>query len=281
MGVIFNMNLALVWFIIYLLLSTEVLTYVVFYADETPEDYDTEQIASRLPPRRRHRPFNSPSAIPEQGPDPGLTSRFPGRTSSSGNISPSADSPSNPRYYEDKQSLTDNLNVIPQAFPRQSKSRDDYDRFALNPNPEHTTLETYQQAEQETGNERGETETSNFFKTYLSDETDPENDHLLKRAVPTDSGYTFDTNFIIFVVGCSAAVVTLLTIIGVCFWCKPRKKANMTSTLEGDNSLSHEAIMRQYRQQKRRINLTQSSSKPLSETDSDNSSDERLLNKFF
>jgi hypothetical protein len=280
--VIFNMNLVLFWFIIYLSLSTEVLSHVVFSADETPEKYVREQqMARRFPQRSRHRHFKSPRAIPRQRPAQGLTYRLTGRSSSSGNISPSADNLSNPRYYEDKQNLPDNLHVIPQVFPRQSKSREDYDRFALDPNPEHQILETSQQAEQETSNERAEIETSNFAKAYLADETSPENDHPLKITVPTDLDYKLDTNFIIFVVGCSTAAVAVLTIIGVWIWYKCYKKANKEFDVKDDGRLSQSGHMYHFHHQKRQILGIQSSNGPPSETDGEEESEmELILNKF-
>jgi hypothetical protein len=44
----FNMNLVIVWFIIYLSLSTEVLARAVFYADEIPEEYFREHRTRRF-----------------------------------------------------------------------------------------------------------------------------------------------------------------------------------------------------------------------------------------
>jgi hypothetical protein len=180
------MNLVIVWFIIYLSLSTEVLARAVFYADEIPEEYVTEQRTRRFPRRGRDGPFNSHSAIPEHMPDPRLTYRFQGRSSSSGHISPSEDNPSNPRYFEDKQSLTDNVNGIPQLLQSESESDEDYDRFALEPKSKHQILETPQQARGETSKEGAEIEVSNFDEAYSSDETDPENDNPSNIMVPAD-----------------------------------------------------------------------------------------------
>jgi hypothetical protein len=76
------------------------------FADVTPEDYVIEQVARRFLQDSQHRPFNSPGAIPGLRPDPGFTYRFPERSSSSEKTSPFAVSPSDPRYYEDMESLT-------------------------------------------------------------------------------------------------------------------------------------------------------------------------------
>jgi hypothetical protein len=248
--VIFNMNLVLVWFIIYLSLSTEALAHVVFYTDEIPEEYITEQTA-RFPQRGWHRPFNSRSAIQEHRPDSGLNYRPQGRSSSSRSISPSEDRPSNPRYYEHKRNLRDSVNSNPQLFPRVTESDEDYERFALEPNPKHQILET-QQAEEKTSNKGAEIEASNLDESYSSEETDPESYNPCNNTVPADpddkvvseetdpESYNpcnttvplvpdnnLDMNSIILIVGCIFATTIIVTIGGlICYMlCKKYKAA--------------------------------------------------------
>jgi hypothetical protein len=300
------MNLVLVWFIIYLSLSTEARAHAVFYADEIPEEYVTEQMVKRFPQRGRHRHFNSGSAISEHTPDSGLTYRFQGRSSSSGNISPSEDSPSNPYHYEDKQSLTDNVNVNPQVFSSESESDEDYDRFALEPNPQHQILESPQQAEEETSNEEAEIEASNVAETYSSEETDPENYHPCNTTdqadpenkvvseetdpesyhpcnttAPPVPDNEFDTNTVILVVCCSVAAVILVTTGGVIWYtlCKKakagahvkgsanRRKKNYFR--EGNPGLEKSAEIYHFLHQKRNLIAMESSNPSVSETDSE------------
>jgi hypothetical protein len=75
------------------------------FADVTPEDYVIEQVARRFLQDNQHRPFNSPGAVPGLRPNPEFTYRFPEHSSSTEKTSPFAVSPSDPRYYEDTQSL--------------------------------------------------------------------------------------------------------------------------------------------------------------------------------
>jgi hypothetical protein len=79
--------------------------FFTLFADVTPEDYVIEQVARRFLQDSQHRPFNSPGVIPGLRPDPGFTYRFPVHSSST-EKTPFAVSPSDPRYYEDTQSLT-------------------------------------------------------------------------------------------------------------------------------------------------------------------------------
>jgi hypothetical protein len=128
------MNLVLIWFIIYLSLSTEVLANVQFHALQAPGGYFRDRVARRVPQKGQRHRFNTPQTTPKQRPDPALTYRFPGRLSSSENISPFTASPSNRRYHEDKHILADNRNVISHKFPHHSESDKAHDRFAGNRN---------------------------------------------------------------------------------------------------------------------------------------------------
>jgi hypothetical protein len=74
-------------------------------ADVTPEDYVIEQMARRFLQDSQNRPFSSPGAVPGLRPDPGFTYQFAEHSSSTEKTSPFAVSPSDPRYYEDTQSL--------------------------------------------------------------------------------------------------------------------------------------------------------------------------------
>jgi hypothetical protein len=76
------------------------------FADVTAEDYVIEQVARRFLQRSQHRPFSYPGTIPKLRRDPGFTYRFPERSPVSEETSLFAVSPSDPRYYEETQSLT-------------------------------------------------------------------------------------------------------------------------------------------------------------------------------
>lgn len=87
--------------------------------------------------------------------------------------------------------FSDNPEIIPNLFPRQSKADEDYDRFAFDPNPESQTLRTTQQIEQKINGE--ETEVSNFAKLQPHDETDPASEHIHKTPVSADPGHLYFT----------------------------------------------------------------------------------------
>lgn len=306
------MNIALVWFIIYLSLSTEALAHAVLYADEIPEEYVTEQRARRFPQRDPHLSSNSHSAIPEHKQDPGLTYGFHGGSSSSGNISPSEDSQSNPRYPR-KQNLIDNVNEIHRLVPRESESDEDYNSFLLEPNQEHRILETAQKGEEETSNEGDKTGASDFAEPHSSEETEPESDYPCNNTVPADpddkvvseeTGQEsdhpcnttiplvqenfFDTTTIIVALGCIALAVVLVTV-GVTIWYTCRKKTKAAADVKypattcktiifpkGSPRAVHSAQIYHYQHQKRKLMAVQSSSAPVTETESENGSDEEL-----
>ena len=87
--------------------------------------------------------------------------------------------------------FSDNPEIIPNLFPRQSKADEDYDRSAIDLNPESQTLGTTQQIEQKTNEE--ETEISNFVKLQPHDKTDPASDQIYKTPVSADPGHLYFT----------------------------------------------------------------------------------------
>jgi hypothetical protein len=285
-----------------------------------PEEHVPEQMSRRFLQRGRRRPFNSRSAIPEDTPDTELTYRFQGRSSSSGNISPSEDKPSNQRYYKDKQSVTDNVNVIPQLFSRGSESDENYDGSALGPNPEHQILESPRQAKAEASNDEDETEASNYAEEYspeetnpeiyhqcnstvpadqdimaVSEETDPESYHPCNTTVPPVPYKKFDNNFIIQIVSCSAAAVALIIIIIVSLYklCKKRKTAAhvqytvhntraKVSFPRSKRKLAHSAQMYHYQHQTWKPLAHESSPTSVSENDTDKEEQEdRMLREYL
>jgi len=78
----------------------------ISFADVTPEDYVIEKLAQRLLQDNQRRPSHSRGTLPVLRSDPGFTYRLSGRSSVSDDASPFAVGPSDPRYYEDTQSLT-------------------------------------------------------------------------------------------------------------------------------------------------------------------------------
>lgn len=261
--VIFSMNLVLLWFIVYASLDSEVLANVEFYPDVTPEDYFIEQLARKLNQESQHRPFNNPVIIPQLRPDPGFTYSFPERSSLSDETSNFAVSPSDPRYYEDTRSLTDNPEITPDLFPRQSKADDDFDRFPYDVNPESETLRTTQQIEQKTNGE--ETVISNFAKVQPHDITEPTSEQIYKIPVSADPGHLY---FTAIVVGCYVAAVFALLLGGV-VWYKVMMKTKAAADVEypaygvtgpnkeisptGDRRLAQSAQMYHYQHQKQQI----------------------------
>lgn len=302
------MNIVLVWFIICLSLSTEALARAVLYADDIPEEYVAEQRARRFPQRGPHRSSNSRSAIPEHRQDPRLTYRFHGDSSSSGNISPSEDSQSNPQHPR-KQNRIDNVNEIHRLIPRESKSDEDYDSFLLEPNPEHRILETPQQAEEETSNEREKIEAESYSseetepKNYhpcnntvsadpddkdVSEGTEQESDHPCNTTVPLVQDNFPDTTTIIVALCCIAVVVVLVTV-GAAIFYTCRKKAKAAADVKYPATtrkriifpkdkprVMHSAQIYHYQHQKRKLMAVESSSVPVTETDSENGSDEEF-----
>ncbi|PNF20832.1 hypothetical protein B7P43_G12068 [Cryptotermes secundus] len=263
------MKLVLLWFIIYVSLSSEVLASVEFYPDVTPEDYVIEQVARRFLQDSQHRPFNSPGAIPGLRPDPGFTYRFPVHSPSTEETSPFAVSPSDPRYYEDTRSLTDNLDVIQHLFPRQPKSEEDYnDRFSFDLNTGPQTVRTPQEAGQKTSDEEADTETSSLDKVSSSEETNPSIYQLYKTPVSADPDDKSDLYFIALVAGCSAAAVVGVIVAGIS-WYKLQKNAKAAADVEypaygvtgpnkevsptGDRRLAQSAQMYHYQHQKQQI----------------------------
>jgi hypothetical protein len=92
--------------------------------------------------------------------------------------------------------FSENLNVIQHLFPRQSKSDEDYDRFAFDLSPEPQTTRTPGQAEEKTSVEKAEVEASDLVRVPTSDETDPSNYQLYKSRVPADPDDKSDLYFI-------------------------------------------------------------------------------------
>lgn len=261
--VIFSMNFVLLWFIVYASLNSEVIANVQFYPDVTPEDYIIEQLAKKFLQQNQRRPFNSPGIIPQLRPDPGFTYRFPELSSVSDGTSPFAVSPSDPRYYEDTRGLTDNPDIIQHLFPRQSKSDEDYDRFAFDLNPESQTLRTTQQTEQKTNEE--ESEVSNSAKLQQHDGTDPASEQIYKTPVSADPGHLYFTAIIV-----GAYVVAVFTLlVGGVIWYKVMMKNKADADVEypaygvtgpnkeisptGDRRLAQSAQMYHYQHQKQQI----------------------------
>jgi hypothetical protein len=276
--IIFNMNLVRLWFIIYLSLSTEVLAYLEFQADEIPEDNFRDQVARRLQQKGQRRRFNSRHAIPKQRPHPRLTYRFPGRLYSSENISPFTHSSSNRRYYGDKHSLADNQNVISQMFPRQYESDEGYDRFALDTNPEDQIFETPQKVGEDTKSKGDGTEASNFEKEYSSAETDAEN---FKTAVTDERIDEMDRRLFALVLGGITSVMFgVIAAVTIYYKLKKRSKAAEILTYgstyprtkrlqKDDKRLRQAAQMYHFQHQKRRMLAVSSSNGHSSETESD------------
>jgi hypothetical protein len=245
------MNLLLVWFIIYLSLSTKVLANVEFYADENPEDYVTEEVARRFRQEDQRRPFNSPGEIPKQTPHRGFTYRSPGRSTSLGNISPFAVSQSDP----------------------ESKSDEDYDGFALDPDPEYQILGIPQQAGEKT---KG-------TNLHSSEETEPESYHLHKTPVPADPGNKFSLYSLALLFVCCAAAAVGMTAVGI-IWYKLQKNAKRAADVKypangatgsstedspmGDKRLAWSAQVYHFLHQKEQIITVESGNEYTSATES-------------
>jgi hypothetical protein len=90
--------------------------------------------------------------------------------------------------------FTDNTDIIPNLFPRQSMSDEDYDRFTFDLNPEYPTLRTRPQTEQKTNDE--ETEAYNSVNAQSPEESAPAIYELYKTPVSADSDDKSDLYFI-------------------------------------------------------------------------------------
>ena len=76
------------------------------FADVTPEDYVIEEITRRILQEDQRRPYGNVRTIPDINPEPEFTYRFPERSSNSEKSSQFAVDPSEPKYYENVNSLT-------------------------------------------------------------------------------------------------------------------------------------------------------------------------------
>jgi hypothetical protein len=265
------MNLVWLWLIIYLSLSTEVLAYLEFHADEIPEDNFRGHEARRLQQKGQRRRFNSLHAIPKQRPHPRLNYRFPGRFYSSENIPPFTDSPSNRRYYEDKHSLADNQNIISQTFPKRYESEEGYE------NSEDHIFETPEQVE-DTKSKEDEIGDSNFEKEYSSAETDVEN---MKTPVTDERIDQMDRRLFALVLGgITSAMFGVIAAVIIYYKLKKKSKAAEILTYgptfpytkrlqKDDKRLRQAAQMYHFQHQKRRMLAVSSSNGRTSESESD------------
>lgn len=284
------MNLVLHWFVIYILLSSDVLANVDFYPDVTPEDYVIEELARRILQEEQRRPYGSTGRIPELSPEPEFTYRFPERSSNSEKVSQFAVDPSDPKYYENVNSLRESL------FPRQSKSDEDYDRAVLDSGQELKPESPTQRPPPPLQTEGKVAVNHEVLKTlnYVNKESVPgEAQQVYKTIVPVDEDES-DLFFVGIVAGCSAVLVVAVIIIGI-GWYKFQKSAKAAADVEypaygvtgpnkevsptSDRRLAQSAQMYHYQHQKQQIiamesRVTNERNGSLSEAESEEENEE-------
>jgi hypothetical protein len=80
---------------------------------------------------------------------------------------------------------------MPQLFPRQSKSDEDYERFAFGLNPEPQTVRPTQQIEQKTSED--ETEVPDLAEEQPQDGMYSASEQIYKTPVSADPGHLYFT----------------------------------------------------------------------------------------